>query len=651
MKRLGLFFLEAENGKADHYIDFFLMNIAKYLSKLDVVVSGELSKQSLDRLSASVKKAQFFSLGENAEQNKKTYAELETHLKGMDELVYFDASLFGPFYDLSDMLSTMSNCDADFYGITGIRKKVEKTNTVLADSCFLGLKNQVFLSEKFEGKLIEFLLTHNRTNLYISAVLVQNGFKQDVYAIDDMINQNTYDSMFTNARYLVEKKRCPALKKEIFYVDYAKVLESTAGQNAVEVFKYLKKQTDYPIDLIYEHIIRVGNMANIWRNLQLTYILPEDYVVKPNLGNKRVALMMHLYFEDKIKECYEYAKSMPEYADVYVTTDTLAKKAVIEEIFCQLRVNKIEVILIENRGRDVSALLVGCKSYIDQYDYICFVHDKKVTQYPASIGEGFAYKCLQNILVSPEFVENVINTFDNESRLGLLSPMFPNHGPYTGMLADSWSPNFEITVDFLESFDIQVPIDKRFQPIAPLGTMFWFRSEALKTLFSKNWLYSDFSEEPNGTNGTLLHAVERGYPFFAQHEGFYSGFVFCQTSSLIELSNLTQSFADHNNPAFTVMKSKYLLNLGRKTSLWIKIRDIILSLIIRKHRLFDEAYYLEQNSEVRGFKGTPLTHFIRFGVYDFRNPSPNVNVADFYYHRVKLYKKSKCFLFHYKKAD
>ncbi|WP_353937923.1 rhamnan synthesis F family protein, partial [Parabacteroides goldsteinii] len=40
----------------------------------------------------------------------------------------------------------------------------------------------------------------------------------------------------------------------------------------------------------------------------------------------------------------------------------------------------IKVIVVENRGRDVSALLVGCAPYISDYKYVCFVHDKKTTQ-------------------------------------------------------------------------------------------------------------------------------------------------------------------------------------------------------------------------------------------------------------------------------
>ena len=81
--------------------------------------------------------------------------------------------------------------------------------------------------------------------------------------------------------------------------------------------------------------------------------------------------------------------------------------------YCKQFPYNFDVRVIENRGRDVSALLVGCGEDLFQYDYVCFAHDKKVTQLsPQSIGDGFAYKCFENILASKEYVSNVIDLFE-----------------------------------------------------------------------------------------------------------------------------------------------------------------------------------------------------------------------------------------------
>lgn len=99
--------------------------------------------------------------------------------------------------------------------------------------------------------------------------------------------------------------------------------------------------------------------------------------------------MLHFYFEDLAEYCLHYVQSMPKEADIYVTVGSEKKKKIIEETFSVLE-NNVKVILIENRGRDVSALLVGTKDFIMDYDYVCFVHDKKVTQLsPQTVGAGF----------------------------------------------------------------------------------------------------------------------------------------------------------------------------------------------------------------------------------------------------------------------
>jgi len=67
--------------------------------------------------------------------------------------------------------------------------------------------------------------------------------------------------------------------------------------------------------------------------------------------------------------------------------------------------------------------------------------------------------------------------------------------------------------------------------------MFWFRTGALKTLFAHDWEYDEFPPEPIDTDATVLHALERLYPFCVQHEGYYSGWLMTDTYARIEMTN------------------------------------------------------------------------------------------------------------------
>ena len=215
------------------------------------------------------------------------------------------------------------------------------------------------------------------------------------------------------------------------------------------------------------------------------------------------------------------------------------KKSFIEQSFSTLICNKLTVIVIENRGRDVSALLVATKSFINEYDYVCFAHDKKSTQFSSGIiGQSFFYKCFENILSSKSFVLNVINLFNENPRLGLLTPPPPYNGVLFITFGFEWGPNFLATKELADRIGLKVDINQNFEPVAPLGTMFWFRPQALKALFAMDWKYSDFPSEPNATDGTLLHAIERIYPYIVQHEKFYPAWLLTDSFASMEINNL-----------------------------------------------------------------------------------------------------------------
>ena len=93
----------------------------------------------------------------------------------------------------------------------------------------------------------------------------------------------------------------------------------------------------------------------------------------------------------------------------------------------------------------MSSVLVGVKDVIMDYDYVCFVHDKKTAQLsPGSLGDSFGYKCWKNTLYNKEYVYNVLQTFEENERLGMLVPPAPNHGPFYRTLGDEWSCNYDV---------------------------------------------------------------------------------------------------------------------------------------------------------------------------------------------------------------
>lgn len=558
--RLGIYFFYDKNGIVDRFVSYLLADLRKSLDRLIVVCNGSLNengKKIFERYTSEIIVRENTGLDVWAYKTAMAtlgWKELETY----DEVILLNSTIMGPVYPFEEMFNVMNTRDLDFWGITKYGKDL--TNKLKyseydyipehIQSHFMAYRKNLIASAEFQKYWDEMPnISSYEESVGIHESSFTKKFEQLGYTWDVYVNTGEYENLTSYplnfyAKELVANKRCPIFKRRSFFQDYAYVIKNSVGQSAIELYRFLKQSGLYDVDMIWETILRNYNQEDIVRCLQLNYIISSKYTdwnkTTAILKKKKIALIMHLYFQDLIKESKVYASYVPREADIYITTDTLEKKELIEKEFSSLNSNHIEVRLVENRGRDVSSLLVGMKDVIEQYDLACFVHDKKTSQItPGSIGAGFAYKCFSNTLYNSIFVSNVIQEFEENPRMGILSPPIPNHGTFRAIYGNEWGPNYEITEKLARQLKISVPMSKDKAAVAPYGTFFWFRPKALKLLFDKNWEYSDFPAEPNKIDGTILHAIERLYPFVVQQEGFYPGIVMSDDFASIEYTNLS----------------------------------------------------------------------------------------------------------------
>ena len=622
VKRLIAYFIYDKQGIVDDYIIYMLRALKEHSSEIAVVVNGKLTSESREKLNQVTP---VVMVRENKGLDVWAYKTVLDYY-GWDKLVTYDEvimmnfTIMGPVYPLSEMFESMSARDLDFWGIT-MYHKYEKGDPFGTIECgyipdhiqshFIAVRTPMLKSIEFQSywnnmqEIKDYRDAVGCHEAMFTKRFSEKGFKWDVYA--DMGDGYNNHPILCATREMLEEKRCPIFKRRSFMQDYSNIIHDTVGQEAIEAYDFIDKHTDYDVNLIWDNILRLENQADIKKNMQLNYILDSKHGtdISEVLKKKRVALVLHFYFEDLAEYCLHYVQSMPKEADIYVTVGSEKKKKIIEETFSVLE-NNVKVILIENRGRDVSALLVGTKDFIMDYDYVCFVHDKKVTQLsPQTVGVGFSYKCFENLLPTKEFVQNVIRTFEENPRAGLLTPPPPNHGDYYITLGLEWGKNYDITVELAEKLGITVPIDKKKEPIAPLGTMFWFRPKALKLLFDQDWEYKDFPAEPNKIDGTLLHAVERIYSYVVQQEGYYPAWIFSEKGAQIEVTNLNYMVRGLNNAVFHMGPGagKYedvLITTKRAFGEWRMCRSALGytkgNVIRSKMYLKTEEGYSEENS-------------------------------------------------------
>lgn len=572
IKRLTIFFFYDKDGVVDRYIPHMLQDIVKNTSELLVVVNGALNEAG---------RWTFLQITPNLLVRENMGFDVWAYKAGMeyygwdklaefDEVVFMNFTIMGPLYPFREMFEVMDKRNVDFWGLTLFHNapfdpfgKIEYGYLPLhLQSHFIAVRSNMLKSESFQTYWNKrpMITCYEEAVCWHEAIFTKRfedlGFTWDVYIDTRDMLDHSYSPLLMAPVELVKNRRCPIVKRRSFFHNYYDFLDVSTGHMSAEILAYIRGNLNYDTDMIWENILRVQNMADIKTCLHLNYILPEkvEKNVALSLIDKKIALVLHCYFTDLIKYCFVYAQSMPPESDVYITTDTNAKAEEIYAIFSKGHFNKVVVIVIENRGRDVSALLVATKRFIMNYDYVCFAHDKKVGQIDRGIiGESFSHKCFENILKSSAFVKNVINQFEQNPRMGLLTPPPPNHGPYYPVVGRvDWGCNFTNTVELAKKLGIRVSMDYDKEPIAPLGTMFWFRPVAMKPLFAHDWEYADFPAEPNGVDGTLLHAIERVYPFVAQQEGYYSAWLLCESFAQVEMTNSFYMLRELNRAVFSI---------------------------------------------------------------------------------------------------
>ncbi|AQR97835.1 rhamnan synthesis F family protein [Clostridium saccharoperbutylacetonicum] len=570
IKRLAIYFFYDKDGIVDDYIPYMLEDLNKNISELLVVCNGKLTPESRSKLE---KYTSNILVRENKGFDVWAYKEgIETYgwdkLSTFDEVIFMNFTIMGPLYPFKEMFDDMDKRDLDFWGITAFHSApFDPFGTIKYNylplhiqSHFIVVRNKMLNSIEFKRYWdnMPMVTRYEEAIGFHEAIFTKEfedkGYRWDVYVNTEDLYKHSYGPIIMSPLDLVKNRRCPIIKRRSFFHNYNDFLAFNNGESSIEMMNYISQNTNYDINLIWDNILRVQNQADIKKCLHLNYILSSNIYENENIKNidKKVALVLHIYFEDLIEYCFNYAKSMPNSSDIYVTTDTEQKRKSILKVFSKLNCNKLEVIVIENRGRDVSALLVGTKDFIMNYDYVCFAHDKKVGQLDFSIkGEAFSYKCFENVLKNNIYVENIINVFEKNPRVGLLTPPPPNHAEYYPTLSYvDWEHNFNNTVKLAKELNVNVDFNCKKESIAPLGTMFWFRPVALKKLFERNWKYSDFPSEPNNTDGTLLHAIERVYPYVVQDEGFYPAWIMVDTFAKIEITNLSYMLRELNDVAF-----------------------------------------------------------------------------------------------------
>ncbi len=324
---------------------------------------------------------------------------------------------------------------------------------------------------------------------------------------------------------------------------------------------------------------RMKNVYDIRYEKNLIYIISENGYSITNQQLSEIyfetAIIIYLYYIEDISIYCQYINNIPNGIDIFIISsreDVLTK---VHESSDLSNRHNIEYIFKENRGRDISALLIEGMNIVSKYKYACFIHDKKEHTPELKAETDLWIKNLWgNLIGSCDHINSILEILEKNHNLGVLTPPEPIGDHFCTWYGFGWHNSFDITKKIADEMHLQADIQKDKPPIT-LGTALWFKSDALKKLFCAGWNYSDFDDNELKDTNYLSYGIERIFAYVAQDAGYDTGTVMTVDYATIQTNYIQYSI----NTIFWEIKKYFPLatvsDIRSFQSNWKNIRKFI----------------------------------------------------------------------------
>ena len=241
-----------------------------------------------------------------------------------------------------------------------------------------------------------------------------------------------------------------------------------------------------------------------------------------SLENKcKIAVQVHLFYEDLIEDIINKTNNIPVLFDLYITfTNSSLFRNIDNYIKHFSKSNNYELLLVDNKGRDILPFIRQMKYNYKQYKYICHIHSKKSITSP-HIGLLWRNYLFNNLLGNINIISQNINDFEQNAKLGFIFPE-----TFYGIIKHFFklTKQTEYWMNFLSSklFD-QINIGKLLE--FPAGNMFWAKTKAIYQIFIYD-LSKYLPIEDEQTNDTIMHGIERIWLYLVKYNYFKYKIIF-----------------------------------------------------------------------------------------------------------------------------
>lgn len=602
--RLLVYFFYDKAGVVDDYIIYMLKKLKPNVKDIIFVSNGDMtprSREKVEKIADDIIEKENKGMDVMAYKAAIDFVGYEK-LKKYDELIMMNFTIMGPVTPLEDMFQDMDTRDIDFWGLTlfhgcdGDPFGADCEYGFLPmhiQSHFIAVRNDMLKSDDFK----EYWESRPEIKKYSDAIgkheavftrhFDELGYKWDVYSDTRDCMDYTDLPIISMPVKLIRDKKCPVFKRRNFFQEYFDIMNKSTGEVEAELYDYLKKHTDYDVNYIWDNMLRVQNISDIKKAVQLNYVLSTraaEYTKEPE---KKVLFVVFVSDIRHMYGNYKRLENLPDTCDVLLAAPSEEVLDTFNRIFnCKHIVKPI----VSDKIYSAIGRLSIVKDEVKQYELICFLNDFRDNKLEFdSVNESFLFRCYSTLAYNETYINNIINLFDKNERMGLLLSPPPNHADYYPTLGCfDWGDNFDTTKELAEYMELNVNIDITKEPLPAYGDMFFARTDALSAVFD-----TDFEAFCETDNIDLI--FERIYAYAAQAKGYYTAGVMSDEFAAIETTNLQYMTAETNRQAFALFGVDTHFNLVNKmrifngvygdcdpNSIEVRILRIVRKLIPRK---------------------------------------------------------------------
>lgn len=248
----------------------------------------------------------------------------------------------------------------------------------------------------------------------------------------------------------------------------------------------------------FAHYLGVGRDANFKPRSE------NSEVINPSLdggANLSVCIHVHCFYPELLGEVCAGLLNFPSGSHVVVTVCTEADRQYCSK-YLDHHIPHLsnDVVLVQNRGRDIAPFIVGCSDVWKKYDIVLHLHTKRSKH--ISWGDAWRKYIYDQTMGSKDLIGAILGYFSRNASLGALYPE-NYYDIKKNIIANANTEGVKGALRFLD-------IDEKYCSAEfAAGSMAWFRTDSLRSLIEKIDDIELFESEDGQVDGTFAHALER----------------------------------------------------------------------------------------------------------------------------------------------